>query len=132
MTVGESVIAWLKTFDKSMKIDTDLQSAKNNTYSLVKEPTRTVKNYISGRKEYTDHFAIQARRCTKYDADRIANNTFGEALEAWVREQNEECNFPSIAGAIVKAVSVSTPWYVGNLTPDDSVYQMTLELKYES
>ena len=131
MTVGESVIAWLKGYDESLKIDTDLQSDKVNTYSLVKEPTQTVKAYISGRRELTDYFAIQARRHTQYNPDRISNNAFGESLEAWVHAQNAAGNFPSIDNATVKQVSVTTPWYVGNISPKESVYQMTLAIKYE-
>ena len=65
MTVSEAIIKWLKTFDpeeywRMKQVDTDIQSAKVDSYSLVKEPVRNVKNYISGRKAITDHYMIQA------------------------------------------------------------------------
>ena len=48
MTVSESIIEWLKTFDpeeywKMKQVDTDIQSAKVDSYSLVKEPVRNEK-----------------------------------------------------------------------------------------
>lgn len=132
MTRTESIISWLIGFDESLqKADTDIQSTKVNTYSLVKEPTQTVKSYLSGRKEYTEHYMIQARRNTQYNSDRNNNNAFGELLESWVYEQNASGNFPTIEDAMVKSVTITTPWYVGNVTANDSVYQLTLEIKYE-
>lgn len=136
MTVSEAVIEWLKGFNsdehqKMNPIDTDKQSAEVDSYSLVKEPIRNEKSYITGRKEFTDHYMIQARLSTQTNTERIENNSFGEALEGWVMEQNQKKNFPVLADATVKEVSVTTPFYMGKTETNNSVYQMTVALKYE-
>ena len=135
MTVSESVIKWLKTFNpkeywKMKRIDTDVQSAEVESYSLVKEPVRNIKEYISGRKVITDHYTIQARLASLSNTERIDNNGFGEALEGWVAEQNKAKTFPEIEGATVQRVSVTTPFCIGSTTTNNSIYQMTVAIKY--
>lgn len=136
MTVSEAVIKWLKTFDpeeywKMGKIDTDIQSAEVETYSVMKEPVRNVKSYISGRKIITDHYMIQARLASQTNTDRIDNNGFGEALEDWVSQQNKNKNFPVITDAAVTQVSVTTPFCIESTAKGNSIYQMTVSIKYE-
>lgn len=136
MTVSEAIIDWLKRFEpddywKMQKIDTDIQGAKVQTYSLVKEPVQNVKTYISGKKVYTDHYTIQARLSTNANVERVENIGFGEALEAYVREQNQKGAYPEIPDAKVKDIRVTTPFYMGRTGTNDSVYQMTIAIKYE-
>lgn len=137
MTVSEAIIKWLKTFDpeeywRMKQVDTDIQSAKVDSYSLVKEPVRNVKNYISGRKAITDHYMIQARLSSLTNTDCIENNGFGEALEDWVSEQDRDKNFPQIPDAVVRSISVTTPFYMGKIdTNNSSVYQLTVAIRYE-
>lgn len=131
MTVSESIIKWLKNFESVNKIDTDQQSAKVDSYSLVRAPVQNVKSYLSGKKVYTDHYTFQARLSNQTDPDRIDNNVFGEALTDWVREQNTQGNYPAIPDAVVQSVDITTPFYVGRTGDNSNVYQMTIEIKYE-
>ncbi len=136
MTVSQAIISWLQGFDSAKhggmdKIDTEQQSSKVDSYSLVRAPVQNVKSYLSGRKVYTDHYTFQARLSSQTDPDRIENNEFGEVLEAWVKEQNINGNFPKIADATVQSVSVQTPFYVGKAGDNSNVYQMTIAIKYE-
>lgn len=136
MTVSEAVIQWLKTFEpeeywKMKQVDTEIQSAKVDSYSLVKEPVRNEKQYITGKKAITDHYMLQARLSSQSNTDRIENNGFGEALEDWVSEQNAVKNFPQIPGAVVQDISVTTPFYLGRTDTDNSIYQLTVAIKYE-
>lgn len=136
MTVSGAIIAWLKTFDpveywKMKQIDTEIQSTTVDSYSLVKEPVRNVKTYISGRKVITDHYMIQARLSSQTNTDRIENNGFGEALEDWVSEQNRDKNFPQIPDAKVQNISVTTPFYMGQVDTNNSIYRLTVAIKYE-
>lgn len=136
MTVSEAIIQWLMTFDSSEywkmnQIDTEQQSPTVDSYSLVRAPVQNVKNYLSGRKVYTDHYTIHARLSNQSDADRIDNNGFGEALENWVRGKDANGEFPVLADAKVQSVSITTPFYVGKTDKNDSVYQMTIAIKYE-
>lgn len=135
MTVSEAVIKWLKTFEpeeywKIKNIDTDIQNARVDTYSLVREPVQNMKHYMSGKKVYTDYYMIQARLASNDNADRTDNNGFGEALENWVREQNKAENFPVIEAASVQGISVTTPFYMGKTETNNSIYQMTIAIKY--
>ncbi len=133
MTVSESIIKWLKTFDseEGLKIDTEQQSSKVDSYSLVRAPVQNVKNYLSGKKVYTDHYTFQARLATQTDPDRIDNNAFGEALEDWVKKKDALGEYPVITGAKVQSVGVTTPFYVGKTGDNSNVYQMTIAIKYE-
>lgn len=135
MTVSESIIRWLKMFDpaeyrKMKKIDTDIQSANADSYTLIKEPVRNVKPYISGRKVNTDHYMIMARLPSQSNTDRIENTGFGEALEGWVRDQDLKENYPELTGVIVSKISVTTPFYIGSTNTNDSLYQMTVAIEY--
>jgi len=60
MTVSQSIILWLKTFDSTTRpldtIDPDIQSAVDSTYSLIKTPVQNIKSYLSGRKVITDRY----------------------------------------------------------------------------
>lgn len=136
MTVSEAIIKWLKTFNpeeyrKINRIDTDIQAAEVDTYSLVKEPVQNIKSYLSGKKIYTDHYMIQARLANHSDTDRQENNGFGEALESWVREKNRDKCFPIVQGVVMQEVSVTTPFYAGKTGTNNIVYQMTVAIKYE-
>lgn len=136
MTVSEAIIKWLKTFNpeeyrKMDSIDTDIQAAEVETYSLVKEPVQNVKAYMSEKKVYTDHYMIQARLSSNNNTDRIENNGFGEALENWVREQNSKRVFPALENAKVQKISITTPFYIERTGTNNCVYQMTVAIKYE-
>ena len=136
MTVSSAIIKWLKSFNpaeywKMGKIDTDIQSAEVETYSVVKEPVRNVKSYISGRKIITDHYMIQARLASQTNTDCMDNSGFGEALEEWVSEQNREKNYPDLIGAKVIQVGVTSPFVAGTSETNNIVYQMTVSIKYE-
>lgn len=136
MTISSSLITWLKDFtygSKSMTaIDTDIQSANATSYSLAKEPIRNVKNYLSGKKEFTEHYTLVARLPSTTEKVRADNVSWGEALEAWVEEQNKNCNYPELDSDItVKEISVTTPFVIGVTTTNNSLYQMTVAIKYE-
>lgn len=125
MTVSESIIEWLKTFDpeeywKMKQVDTDIQSAKVDSYSLVKEPVRNEKTYVTGRKVITDHYMLRARLSSQENTDCVENNGFGEALEDWVSEQNRIKNFPRIPDATVQHMHWWTlSGYVNGVDKDD-------------
>lgn len=136
MTASEAVIKWLKTFDpveywKMKQVDTEIQSANVDSYSLIKEPVRNEKKYVSGKRIITDHYMIQARLSSQTNTDRIENNGFGEALEDWVSEQNRAKNFPQIPDAVVQSINVTTPFYLGATDTNNSIYQLTVAIKYE-
>ena len=129
MTVSESIIKWLYGFDMN-RIDTDIQKSGTGTYSLAKEPIQDIKSYLSGRKEYTDYYTIQARLSSQTDADRIANNDFGEKLSKWVKERNKAEDFPLIEDSLVHEITITTPFYMGATSTNDSKYEMTIPVKY--
>lgn len=136
MTVIESIIEWLKGFNSEeygnmARIDTDIQSPEVDSFSLVKEPVQNVKRYISGKAIYTEHYTIQARLASNEDINRTENQGFGEALEEYVKAMNLAQNYPAIPEAKVQEISVTTPFYMGITNTNNSVYQMTIAIKYE-
>lgn len=130
ITVSQSVIKWLKEFEKS-SINTDIQPAKVNSYSLVKEPIINKKTFISGRVRATEHYTLMARLESQIDVSRVENNAWGESLEQWVYEKNRKKELPELEGANVQSVAVTTPFYLGKSEANESVYQLTISITYE-
>ena len=134
MTVSESIIEWLKGFNSARKlerIDTDYQSATVDSYALVKEPIRNVKNYLSGKKVITSHYTFHARLSNVENVERIENNGFGEELENWVDRMNRRQQYPNIEDARVTDVDITTPFCIGITEDNSAVYQLTLAIQYE-
>lgn len=135
MTVSESIINWLKNFQMDTgqamgMINTDIQEKEEYTYSLIKEPVQNVKTYISGGKVFTDHYMLQARLPSYLNVERIENTAFGEQLEKWVREQDRIYNYPAIDGASVQMVGITTPFFMGQTKENNSIYTMTIAIRY--
>ncbi|MEE0918472.1 MAG: hypothetical protein U0L56_00365 [Lachnospiraceae bacterium] len=129
MTVSESIITWLKDFE-NQSIDTDILKVTVNRYALVKEPNQQIKAYITGKKEYTDHYTFQACLASQTNTDRIDNQEYGERLSEWVEEKNINQEFPLLADAKVTYIGITTPFYMGQTATNESVYEMTIAIKY--
>lgn len=133
MTVTESIIQWLKGFQTEQKlnrIDIDILRAGSIRYALVKEPIQNVKSYLSGKKEYTNHYTFMARLQSVNSEECMENTGFGEALEEWVKEKNKKEEYPDIEDAVVNSINITTPFCLGVTGEQDSVYQMTIAIKY--
>mgnify|MGYP003377136020 CR=1 FL=1 len=115
MTVSDSVIQWLQGFDASRlkTINTDMMAAEVKSYALMKEPVQNIQHFLSGRKVVTDHYTLMARLASKTESSRQGNAGFGEALSQWISERNQ-----------------ATPFYLGQSKENDSLYQMTVAIKY--
>lgn len=136
MTVSQSIICWLKQFKPQdywgmERINTDLQEADTSTFSLYKEPIQNVKRYITGKSIHTDHYSIRARLSNKTNDERIENGAWGEFLTDWIEEKNRNKEFPILDKGVVSAIAVTTPFYMGKTEANDSIYQMTISIKYE-
>lgn len=131
-TVSESVIRWLKGFDASRlkTVNTDILTADVKSYALIKEPVQNVQSFLSRRKIITDHFTLMARLSSKTNSTRIDNSSFGEALADWIDTQNSTGNYPVVEGAKVQEINVTTPFYLGQSEENDSLYQLTIAIKY--
>ena len=130
MTVSQSVIAWLNKFEQK-SVNTDIQPAKVNSYSLVKEPIINKKAFISGRVRATEHYTLMARLESQMDSSRVENSAWGEKLEEWVRDMCKKKDLPVIDGATVQSVNITTPFYLGKSEVNESVYQLTISITYE-
>ena len=131
MTVSKAIIEWLKGFNSLDKINTDIQGPKVDTFALVKTPVKNVKTFISGKKIHTEHYMIQARLSSNDNLDRADNLDFGDRLEEYVRNKNRAEEFPEIPDATVKEIEITTPFYLGMVDNNSSVYQMTIAIEYE-
>lgn len=135
MTVSEALIKWLLEFNedgrKMGSIDVDKQSAEVESYSLIKEPVVNSKKDVLGKETVTVHYTLMARLANNTNPDRIDNNAFGEAMETWIEEKNRRQEYPDIPKGKVEQVRVTTPFFAGRTETNNSVYQMTVALKYE-
>ena len=135
MTISQGIIKWLETFEldeqRGIKgISTDIQPAKVNSYSLVKEPIINKKTYITGTVRATAHYTLMARLDSQTDAERVGNNMWGELLEEWVEDKNKKKELPVIEDVTVQSVAVTTPFYLGESEAHESVYQLTISITY--
>ncbi len=135
MTVGESLKSWLMDFNTDARrlkaVNTDLLSAKVEEFAIVKEPTVNRKPNVFGDEEVTAHYTLLARLPNDTELDRVDNNSFGESIEAWIEEKNSNKEYPEISGYTVTNVAVTTVFYAYETNEHNSVYQMTIALKYE-
>lgn len=135
MTIAESLIKWLMEFNEDgkrmKKIDVDRQSAEVESYSLIKEPTVNSTKNVLGEETVTVHHTLMARLADQTNTDRIENHAFGEAMEEWIEEKNDRREYPALTKGKVVEVRVTTPFFVGRTETNNSVYQMTVALKYE-
>lgn len=135
MTIAESLIKWLMEFNEDgkrmEKIDVDRQSAEVESYSLIKEPTVNSTKNVLGEETVTAHYTLMARLADQTNTDRIENHAFGEAMEEWIEEKNDRREYPALTKGKVVEVRVTTPFFVGRTETNNSVYQMTVALKYE-
>lgn len=129
MTVSEAIINWLLKYDLD-EIDTDLLGASTASYALTKEPTINIKRYLSGKTERTEYYQFTARLDSQLDTERKLNSEWLENLEKWIETQKRNNKMPTIEGAIVTDVFISTSYYVGQNAEDNSVYSLTIGIKY--
>lgn len=134
MTVSESIIKWLKTFDpeeyqKMKHIDTDIMHGNVN-YSLVKAPTESVKHFLSGASVHKEYYQFQARLSTLTNAECIDNGAWLEALTKWIGEKVSAGDLPVIEGATVRQMGIPTSFHVSSNGQGESVYQMTIFIEY--
>lgn len=129
MAVSEALISWLTEYDSS-DIDTDLLGASTTSYALTKEPTINIKRYLSGRTERTEYYQFTARLDSQLNEERKLNSEWLENLEKWIEEQKANNKMPTIEGARVRDVFISTGYYLGQNAEDNSVYSLTIGIKY--
>lgn len=129
MTVSEALTNWLTEYD-SNDIDTDLLGASTTSYALTKEPTINIKRYLSGRTERTEYYQFTARLDSQLNEERKLNSEWLENLEKWIEEQKANNKMPTIEGATVRDVFISTGYYLGQNAEDNSVYSLTIGIKY--
>lgn len=135
MTVSQAVINWLLTFDseygKMTGIDTDIIKGTTASYALVKEPVQNKIEDILGNVKCTDYYQLAARLDSQVNSDRIDNVAFLEALTEWIREKDKAKDYPVIEQGTVEKIEVTTPFFLGKTDGDNSIYQLTIAIKYK-
>lgn len=129
MTISESIIKWLKTFEKK-KIETDSLRSASASYGLFKLPQVNTKKDILGNEKRTEYYTFRVRLDSKLDPDRINNQKYMELLTEWISEQNTEGNYPKLEAGRCEEVSVTTAFFVEKAENDTSIYQLTIGIVY--
>lgn len=129
MTISESIIKWLKTFEKK-KIETDSLRSASASYGLFKLPQVNSKKDILGNERRTEYYTFRVRLDSKLDPDRINNQKYMEMLTEWISEQNTEGNYPKLEAGRCEEVSVTTAFFVEKAENDTSIYQLTIGIVY--
>ena len=136
MTVGESLIKWLYTFgnieiDQTIIIETDQLDAAPGSYGLYKEPTKTITVFVDGSQDVAERYYFMVRQASKTNPDRVSNQTWMEALERWVFEQNLKRNLPKLEGKRqCYGVGIAVSAYMVETETDTAAYQISFEIHY--
>lgn len=134
MTVSESIVKWLKTFNpeeywKMKHIDTDIMHG-DVQYSLVKAPTENVKHFLSGASVHKEYYQFRARLATNSNTDCIENGAWLEMLKNWIVEKTAIGDLPMLEDATVRQVGIPTSFHVDSNGQGESIYQMTIFIEY--
>ena len=133
MTISESLTAWLQTYGEEYRnIYTEYLRSDAVSMGIYKQPARNIQEDILGRRTFTDHYMMLFRFDASTNTERVSNQAALEALEKWIREQNDDHNFPVLTDAECKEVAVSSPFYLETASDAGTyVYQMSLSITYK-
>lgn len=129
MTIIESIVQFLNQYEKE-KIGVDKLGSSTMSYSLMKEPQENVQRFISGLEVHTDYYQLAARRDAASEADRIANNAWGQGIAEWISQKEQAGEYPALDGYVCAGIGISTPFYFGASDNGSAVYQVTIKIEY--
>lgn len=130
MTVIESIIQFLGTYEKEKRIGVDKLESRTVSYSLMKAPKEEVQHFISGMEVHTEYYQLMARLDAASETERIANNAWGQEITEWIRQKNDSGEYPAPDGYRCTGIGVSTPFYMGVTDNSSAIYQMTISVEY--
>ena len=135
MTVIENVRNWLKTYPElEGRIDVDFLDSEVDTYSIDTIPCEEVlKRYKDGSTVKQFQFAISSRRYYEQNIEQnISNLEFFERLTAWVEDQAQLRNLPTMDGGRTaqKMIVTSTAYPFDVSENGRARYQMQMRLEY--
>lgn len=129
MTIIESIVQFLNQYEKE-KIGVDKLGSSTMSYSLMKEPQENVQRFISGLEVHTDYYQLAARRDAASEADRIANNAWGQGIAEWISQREQAGEYSALDGYVCTGIGISTPFYFGASDNGSAVYQVTIKIEY--
>ena len=129
MTIIESIVQFLNQYEKE-KIGVDKLGSSTMSYSLMKEPQEKVQRFISGLEVHTDYYQLAARRDAASEADRIANNAWGQGIAEWISQREQAGEYPALDGYVCTGIGISTPFYFGASDNGSAVSQVTIKIEY--
>lgn len=136
MTISESIMNWLKLFEREglkgiEEITTDSLGPSADSYGLRKTKKTVVKKYLGGKEEHTEYYRFLARFDNRTEEARIVNGTWLEALCDWIADRNEAKEFPELGNrSSCTYIGVSTSFCMSMEEPETAVYMMTIAIKY--
>lgn len=135
MSIGESVVAWLKGYDGGFEltdqISTDRLEAAPEAYGIFKMPSDDVRNFVNGSRDVTAHYLLMARQPAQTNRMRVDNHKWLEGLERWIREQTMRRNLPDLGdGRTCFTVSVADSYAAEDQGDAEITYQISVAVNY--
>ncbi len=135
-----SVIAGLKAylltwsgFDDNRPLSVDSIGAKG--YSLVPAPSpKVIETYLNGTELRSYDFALQSAESTADELQRIANSSFFETFEKWIKDNNQAGTFPEVPTKhTVESIEClqAGAFLIEQGQSDTGVYQIQCRMTYE-
>lgn len=135
MSIGESVAAWLKSYDGGFEltdqISTDRLEATPEAYGIFKAPGDETRRFVDGSRDATVHYLFIARQPAQTDRMRIGNHKWLEGLERWIREQTMRRALPDLgAGRTCFAITVADSYAAEEQSDAEITYQISVAVEY--
>ena len=135
----EQVRAWFRkcpAISQSNRFRVDYLAENPTEYSLFAVPsTISYRENVLGESVPTDLQTIDYIFASKetYGADiqqNLANLGFYDEIVAWIIEQNNLRNFPTISGGTVKSIVPTLTAYPAEVGSDSAKYQIQIKMTY--
>lgn len=135
MTITQSIIEWLTSFDGGIEVDegvsTDTLAANAAACGLFKTPGNVTTDFISGGRDVVEYLNLIVRQPSQTEIMRQSNQAWMEQLEKWVRTRNMLRELPALGdGRECFCVAIANSFYMQEQTPTESVYQIALAVHY--
>lgn len=109
----------------------DFTKSDDVSYGLQQAGNGIVKSDCVGNQIHQDNFIFYFRGFSSDEYTKLLNNNFTEKLKEWFEEQNEDWNYPIIAGVEFNSM-IATNSILLDVSQDGlmSLYQIQIQLNY--
>lgn len=119
--------------DEFAALNINYLADKVNTYSINESASYepVLETDISGTEECQFQFTFDAKLHWNDEiANNIDNSKFFNNFKDWLKEKNDNCDFPLIEGIEIESIRANTNGYLYATEADEAIYRINCIMKY--